>query len=349
MRPLPVLVLALAACRPPASGRAPLVRQPVDNVGYTHTAAGIERVVAHARKHERIAGGAPLFGGISPHDDYLYAARVYAHLYPRLGARDVILIGVAHKARPETDGKLIFDGFDAWRGPYGPVPISPLRAELLRSLPRGDVVVHDRLQAQEHSVEALVPFLQHQRRDARIVSILVPYVRWPRLAQLARRTGAALAAAMKRRGLRPGADVAVLISADLVHYGDRGWGGKRHADFGVGRQGYDRAVARDRRLIEEHLLGPVDERRLEQLFHRLVQEDLRRYRITWCGRFSIPFGVAMLGHAARALGRGVPRGELLRYGTTLDPGRGDVKGLGVTAPASLRHWVSFAAIGYWAD
>ena len=67
------------------------IREPVDKVGYTHSAAGIEKVVAHAKRLEagqlasrkKELGLTPrtvFSGGISPHDDYQYAQRVYVHL-----------------------------------------------------------------------------------------------------------------------------------------------------------------------------------------------------------------------------------------------------------------------------
>jgi len=354
-----LMVMAMVIAAPGwVMARPARIREPVDRVGYTHSAAGIEKVVAHARGLEaeklKRTPRATFLGGISPHDDYRYAQRVYVHLFPRIKARDVVLIGVAHKARrfPETEGKLVFDAFDAWRGPHGPVSISPLRKELLSGLRKragGDaVIVHDELQAIEHSVEAMVPFLQHERRDVRIVSILVPYISFARLARLARATASVLAHTMKARKLALGRDVAILVSADLVHYGDQGWDGKAYADFGVDKKGYAQGVRRDRELLERHLLGPVSLGRLEGLYHALVQKDFHEYRITWCGRFSIPFGVALLGQTAAQLGQPRPRGVLLRYGTTLDPGQSDpgVEGLRVTAPAHLRHWVGFASVGY---
>lgn len=338
------------------------VRQPVDQVGYTHSAAGIERVIASALEAERqrIADNGRLHGvgpddrfvaGISPHDDYQYAQQVYVHLFPHIRAPHVIAIGVAHKARdfPDVEGKLVFDAFDAWHGPYGDVPISPLRQDLLAALAAtGDAVVDDELQTVEHSVEGLVPFLQHFDREVAIVPILVPYMSFERLAQLADRTAGHLRAAMDRRGLVLGRDVAILISSDSVHYGDEGWGDKDFADLGVDQAAYDRAVERDLTLIRDHLEGPPRLEELERLYRALVREDFHEYRIAWCGRFSVPFGVALLAALQPTTGLPEHRGVLLRYGTTLDPGRHDpgVEGLGVTAPASLRHWVGFASIGY---
>lgn len=337
------------------------VRHPVDLVGYTHTAEGIAAVVEHAAEAEaaqleevRIRLGfeasTRLTAAISPHDDYAYAQRAYVHVYPYLKARHVILVGVAHKARnfPESEGKLVFDSFDAWSGPYGEVEISPLRAALLETLPASNVFVSNELHGVEHSLEGMVPFLQHHNRDAAIVPILAPYMEWDRLLDLADRTAHALAQTMKEKGLSLGDDVAILISSDSVHYGDCGWGGKTFADFGTDGAGYDKAVARDRSLIDDHLTGAISVAGLEDFFRKVVADDVHEYRITWCGRFSIPFGLATLAGIHSELGLPALRGDLLRYATTLDPGRSDpgVPGLGVTAGANLHHWVGFASIAY---
>jgi AmmeMemoRadiSam system protein B len=334
----------------------------VDLVGYTHTAEGITKVIEQATELEKhrfaenrqllgVADHHVFAGAISPHDDYRYAAQVYVHVYPHIKARHVVTVGVAHKARdfPHVEGKLVFDSFDAWHGPYGNVGISPLREDLLKGLSEDDRVVCDDLQTVEHSVEGMIPFLQHYNREAEIVSVLVPYMSWERLRELAEKTALVLGKAMDERGLVLGEDVAILISSDSVHYGDQGWGGKTFATFGVGQEGYDRGVERDRRLIDDHLAGPIALDRLEKLYRSLVKEDFHEYEISWCGRFSVPFGVALLHLLPHPEGRQPVRGIPLRYGTTLDPGPFDpgVDGLGFTAGANLRHWVGFAAIGYY--
>lgn len=330
------------------------VRRPKDMVGYTHTAEGISRVADHAEEAEKNRlernEAPPLIAAVSPHDDYVYAQQVYVHVYPRLKARHVILIGVAHKARsfPECEGKLVFDSFEAWHGPYSNVKISPLREELLRALPPEDKVVHDELHALEHSLEGMIPFLQHYNREAKILPVLVPYMSWERLCELAEKTARALVDVMGERNLVLGEDVALLISSDSVHYGDCGWGGKSFADFGTDGKAYDKAVERDLSLIADHLTGKIYPKKVEGFYRKVLEEDFHEYRITWCGRFSIPFGLVALSELAERSGSPAPHGELLRYGTTLDPGRSDpgVEGLGVTAGASLRHWVGFCAIAY---
>jgi AmmeMemoRadiSam system protein B len=348
------------AVRFPAAGGDD-VRQPKDRVGFTHTSEGIARVVALAEKREAAELEAVrkrlglnertrLLAAVSPHDDYQYAQQVYVHVYPYLRARHVVLIGVAHRARnfPASEGKLVFDAFKAWHGPHANAPVSPLRDDLLGALAPGDVLVSNAMHAGEHSLEAMVPFLQHYNRGAAILPVLVPYMTWERLETLAGNLGKALAGILKARHLRLGEDVALLISSDSVHYGDRDWGGRDFADFGTTGAGYDRAVARDLGLIRDHLTGPIAPRRVEGFYRKVVADDCHEYRITWCGRFSVPFGLVALSALCKALGRPAPEGSLLRYGTTLDPGRCDpkVEGLGVTAPANLHHWVGFCSIAY---
>jgi AmmeMemoRadiSam system protein B len=366
---LAILASTFFACATPRAlspfqadgGSALEIRQPHDTVGYTHTAEGIARVIAHSASLEmermeenrgrldlQERGG--LFAAISPHDDYQYAQQVYIHLYPYLQARQIILIGVAHKARnfPACYGKLVFDAFDAWHGPYHEVSISPMREELLELLPAEDVYVNNEIHSAEHSLEGMIPFLQHYNREASIVPILVPYMSFERLSELSDKTAIALGLLLQEKGLVLGRDVAILISADCVHYGDQDWGGKVFADFGTDGGAYDRAVARDLGLISECLTGEISMEGLERFYRQVVAKDYHDYKVTWCGRFSIPFGLALLTRLAPMLGDAPPKGTLLRYGTTLDPGRSDpeVPGLGVTAKANLHHWVGFTAIGY---
>ncbi len=83
----------------------------------------------------------------------------------------------------------------------------------------------------------------------------------------------------------------------------------------------------------------------QEEYPRRVREPVDR--VTWCGRFSIPFGLALAYYLNRNVKSPPLDAVLLRYGTTLDPGRSvpGVEGLGVTAPASLHHWVGFFAMG----
>lgn len=333
----------------------------VDTVGYGHTQAQIEAVVRMCDSLQ----GIPLkkefeesdlepqiswIAGVCPHDDYLYAGRVYVDIMRNVTTRHVILFGVAHRAKDfNLEDKIVFDSFHAWQGPYGPVPVSPLREAILGRLPTSDYVINDEIQSGEHSVEGLIPFLQYHNRDVQIVSILVPYMNWERLDQLSRKLAEVLSSVISENHLVLGRDIAFLCSNDCVHYGDQDWGGKKYAPFGADVKGYEQAVRRDLNLIEQYLIGELVTEKLRRFFAQLVdQEDVERYKITWCGRFSVPFGLNCVNYLMGELQRPPLTGYLLSYDTSVASGELPVRdlGLGSTAPSNLRHWVGYCAIGY---
>ena len=55
-----------------------------------------------------------VLGAICPHDDYLFAGRVYRQVLPLLTARTVVLVGVFHKYRRfRAHDVLVFDPYRA--------------------------------------------------------------------------------------------------------------------------------------------------------------------------------------------------------------------------------------------
>jgi len=337
-------------------------RGQMDVVGFASDAAQMRSVLEQAemlaeprRKEIETQKGlrtdAPFAAAVCPHDDYYYAARLYALLVPHIKAPRVIILGVFHKARVfGARDRLVFDSFRHWHAPAGPVPVSTLRQELIAELPEADYLVDNDMQMVEHSVEAIVAWLQAYHPQVEIVSILVPYMDWQTLDGLAARLAGALDKIMDRHGWRLGRDVALVSSSDAVHYGDAQWGGKNFAPFGTGLAGYRRAVARDRGLVRDFLAGPLRRERLHRLLDTLVDpRDVTRYRITWCGRFSVPFGLNVAARLAQRLEGRRLTGLLLDYGTSVSEASLDTTGLGrlgPTAPNNFHHFVGYAAIGY---
>lgn len=330
-----------------------MVRGQMDTVGFVVTREQAEDVVGTARRLEAgLLSQEPenLVAAVCPHDDHLYAARVYVHATEHISAPRVILFGVFHKARLwGLHDRLVFDRFQAWHGPWGPVPVDGLRGELIAGLDDGDIVVDNTMHCREHSLEAIVPFLQARNPEVSIVPILVPYMDWNRIEELSQRFSSALAAVLKRHGWVLGRDVAVVVSTDAVHYGDD----FEHTPFGTDAPGYEKAVEREHELARDFLEGPLQSERLHGLLDRLVDSaNVEHYLIPWCGRFSVPFGLEVVRRTADAMGMPVPEGTLLRYGTSLSEGELPVRpatrsqGLGYTAPSNFHHWVGYAAVGY---
>ena len=182
---------------------------------------------------------------ISPHDDFTYVGWLYPALLANVKAGTVILLGVAHKAKQfNIENKMVFDSYDYWQEPYGPVKVSGLREAIMNKLPRSTYIVHDSLQQAEHSVEAIVPFLQYYNNRVEIVSILIPAMSFATMKNLS----SALAGALDELGeynnmnLKIGRDYALVASSDAVHYGCEDWGGSDYAFYGCDSAGFKKAV-----------------------------------------------------------------------------------------------------------
>jgi hypothetical protein len=96
--------------------------------------------------------------------------------------------------------------------------------------------------------------------------------------------------------------------------------------------------------------GELQSERIERFTrYTLADHDHREYKWTWCGRYSVPCGLLTAWHLRRRLRAPPLSGTILGYATSLDDQRievDDLDGMGVTAQATLRHWVGYAAVGY---
>ncbi len=334
-------------------------RGQMDIVGFASTAQQMDAVISQCRElaaerqevlNKRYAWDekTSFIAGVCPHDDYYYAGRLYELLLRRIHAKHIIIFGVFHKARVfGLQDRLVFDAYKTWRGPYGPVRVSQLRDEIIKGLPAEDYVIDNDMQMVEHSVEAIVPFLQAYNREVEIVSILVPYMNWETLDRLAADLAGVLGDILRERNWKLGQDVALICSADAVHYGDSGWGGSNFAPFGADLPGYQTAVKRDVELAENYLCGPISRGKLKSFMYQCVDaQDVKQYLIPWCGRFSIPFGLNVASRLMETLEGRKLEGTLLDYGTSVSEASLEVEGIGVTAPNNLHHWVGYAAVGY---
>ncbi|HOX24888.1 MAG TPA: AmmeMemoRadiSam system protein B [Candidatus Krumholzibacteria bacterium] len=338
------------------------VRAQVDTVGFATTWTDMQAVVAASRAAEGLAamgdaGRTACLAAILPHDDYLYAGRTVVHALPYLQAPRWVMIGVCHACRRAgVRDQLLFDASEAWRVAGRDWLVDEaLRDELRDRLGSWAVEAADR-HAAEHSLESLLPWIGAAVAEPRFVPILVAGMEFDTLREAAGTLAAALAAICRERGWQPGRDLALAISADAVHYGCEGWGATGYAPFGCDERGHAAARQQDLTLADATLAGPLDDAGIAS-YVRLVWNPARPsdpadpYRITWCGLYSIPFGLTVLCRWLDATGAAACRGELLRYGDSVSDGRLDLPAarLGVTAPATLAHWVGYPALVYLAD
>ncbi len=286
------------------------------------------------------APGPGVAGVICPHDDYMYAGRVYRSVLPLVTAKTVVVVGVFHRYRKfGAHDVLVFDPYRTWRAPDGEIRVSSLRREVLAALPAGDWVQDYAMHDSEHSLEAVTNWLRHLDPDVEILPIIVPSASFERFETLADHLATALAAAMGKRGWVLGRDVSVVISSDAVHYG---------ADFGYtpygegGIDAYVRACEKDREVLRGPLAGPLTTDKIRSFYETCVNPgDPDEYRLTWCGRFAIPMGLLLIDRLAERTGAGTAVGHPVAYGTSVGGPELPLRplGLGTTAPSNLYHFV----------
>ncbi len=329
-------------------GFAGEIRHFFDNVGYCTKPYQIESVVKTATEMEAslLKAEKPdgYFAVISPHDDHMYAGRVYVHAIPKIAsASTVVIFSVTHgnvrKAIGDPSEILIFDDYSQWQAPYSPVAVDvSLRKYLEQHLRKGDFKVSRKAHDLEHAAEAMVPFLQYYNRRVKILSIMVTRMSWWRLKELSSRLAGALHSYIKENHLKIGKDIAFIISTDATHYGPD----FNYQPFGLDEAAHAKATSEDRELGRRFLSGNITEGKIRGFTDRLWGE-----RIPWCGVYSVPFGLMTILRLSELEGKGL-RGVALRYGDSYSLGVLPVfrKGIGITAPFSLKHWVGYWAIGY---
>lgn len=284
---------------------------------------------------------------ICPHDDYTYVGSLYPELLQRVKATNLILIGVAHKAaRLHIEDTLVFDSYSAWKGPWKNVPVSPVREEIYNLLKGKYAVLNDTLQKVEHSVEAMIPYLQYFNKDINIIPILVPAMNPDRMEACGKALSEVISVVAENHKWEWGKDFAIVVTTDAVHYGNQDWGGADMAYFGCDEKGNIKARNHEKGIIDSCFTGNVTTEKI-RLFNSLTLDpkNFHDYKWTWCGRYSVP--VAMYT-AYYLTGDNTLSGELSGYSTNITSPHISVDDIrmGRTAIATDCHWVGYAALGY---
>ncbi len=346
MRRVAAFLLAVVV----SGGYAQGVRPVRDDVGFCWDRGQMERLVTYLDSHEDTKlDGRSLLGGISPHDDYLYAGRVYFPLFRALRTKEVVIFGVTHgtvrKEIGDPQNVLIFDSFSKWRGVLGDIEPSPLRAQLTSLLPPARIQINNSAHSLEHSIEALLPFLQYYNPGIKITPIMITAMPFDTMKVVADTLAALIARYVRERGLVLGTDIAFLISSDANHYG----ADFNNTPFGIDLKAHEEGTKLDRDIAGEYLVGEISPEKIQGLTRRIWGKKYTEPSTTlWCGRYSIPFGMlTTLDVVRRITGSGV-MGRLLRYSDTYSEGVLPLTktGMGLTAPFSLKHWVGFFSVAF---
>jgi AmmeMemoRadiSam system protein B len=185
--------------------RAPIVRRPaVAGQFYPGDPKTLEREVSSFLKEEKKTGA---LGVLAPHAGYMYSGRVAGAVYSKVNIpRDVVIIGPNHTGIGEPEA-IMLSG--TWQMPGGNVEISSTLAESIEEGSRylkDDPLSH----RSEHSLEVQIPFLQHFRKDLRIVPIAMMSLDYGICLDV----GHAIAKAIKEFN----EPVLIVASSDMTHY-----------------------------------------------------------------------------------------------------------------------------------
>jgi len=324
------------------------VRQQVDTVGFASYSWQVDSIMSRLDKRGwNKTTGDPWKLAICPHDDYTYVGTLYPEVLYNVRSDNIILLGVAHKAASlGLENYLVFDTHPYWYGPYGNVKVSAARDEMLDMLGEDYAVISDTMHIVEHSLESMIPFLQYFNEDVSIIPILVPAMSPERMKDCGRRLAGVVSVIAERNGWEWGTDYSIIVTTDAVHYGNEDWGGKDYAAYGCDDEGNKIAMEYELEIINNCLQGMVGPENFRLFSEYTIDDnDFRKYKWTWCGRYCVPVALytAFYLNDARLI-----KGELLGYSSSITSEHipvGDL-GMGTTAIATDCHWVGYAALGY---
>jgi AmmeMemoRadiSam system protein B/AmmeMemoRadiSam system protein A len=220
---------------------------------------------------------------VVPHAGYLYSGQIAADAYRQVKDQSydvVVILGTNHTV-PGLSGISVYPR-GAYRTPLGDAPIDEAVASaLLAEDP--DCSANTAAQANEHSIEVQVPFIQILFPAARIVPVMIGS---PNPAMCAR-FGNALAGIIRdKRAL-------IVASSDLSHF-----------------PGYDDAVNVDRQTLEA--IAGLAPAQFTSKLRSLMSNDIRNLGTCACGEAPILAALT----AAKALG--ATHGVVVSYANTAD-------------------------------
>ncbi len=323
-----------------------------DNVGFCWNAEEMDSIINYLSVNceEKNYPSGNLVAAISPHDDYLYAGKIYFPLYKILRTKEVVIFGVTHgtvrKAMNDPKNILIFDDYKYWHGPYKNVEVSPLRDSIKENLNKDYFITSDKAQDIEHSIEALIPFLQYYNRNIKITPIMVTAMPYERMLKISEELSDIIKRYILQNNLKPGRDIFFLISTDANHYGED----FDNSPYGMNEEAHKKATEIDKNIADSCLTGKIDESKIKELIGKLWPDSgAGTVKPLWCGRYPIPFGLLTTINVLQKINNEQISGKIFKYSDTWTGKVLSIKNthLGLTAPFSLKHWVGFLSAGFY--
>jgi len=327
------------------------IRPVCDDVGFCWNAKDITSLMKYLEKQETSDfSGDNLVAGISPHDDFLYAGRVYFPLFRMIKTKEVVIFGLTHGTVRKEIGDpkdiIILDEFDQWKGPYQNISVSPLREKIKAELGSQYFIVNNKAQSLEHSIEALLPFIQYFNREIKITPVMVTASSLEKMEEISDKLSSIISDYIKENNLKLGKDIFFLFSSDANHYGKD----FSNIPYGEDEAAHLKGTTNDKRIADTYFNGSINKEKIEKFTNELWPDSLSKEpKPLWCGRYSIPFGLLTTTKIIKNVTGKEIEGKVLRYSDTWTEKVIPLQNtsLGITASFSLKHWVGFLSAGFY--
>lgn len=348
---LVVLVMLISNLNFAQKSDTELIRPIRDSIGFCWNAEEMNHFMNYLSEKNPDVKPFPqkLIAAISVHDDYLYAGNVYYPLYQNIKTKEVVIFGVTHgtvrkELGPQTN-ILILDNYSEWQGPYGKVEISPLREIIKSELPQDDFIVSNKAHSIEHSIEALIPFLQYYNRNIKITPIMVTQMPMERMEDVSKRLADIIIHYAKTNNLKLGEDIFFLISNDANHYGED----FSNSPYGMDANAHKLATENDQRIIAQDLVNKITNEKIYQTAKDILPDTTNKFAPLWCGRYPIVFGLMTISKVVKNLENKELFGKLFKYSDTFTEKVLPVKNtsMGLTAVFSYKHWCGWFTEGFY--
>lgn len=291
-----------------------------------------------------------LIGGISVHDDYLYAGKIYYSLLNQIKTKEVVIFGVTHgtvrKEMNDPKNVLILEEHHSWVGPYGNIEISPLRELIKNNLDEDYLMVSNKAHQIEHSIEALIPFLQYYNHDIKITPIMITQMLFEKMEDVSKKLTSIILNYINEQNYEIGKDILFLISNDANHYGED----FNNSPYGLNAEAHKIATDNDRKIIENNLTGEISKEKIVNLTKVLWPGLVENKNIPiWCGRYPVVFGLMTIQNIIDSIYSKSIKGYLYKYSDTFTEKVLPFKNssIGLTAPFSYRHWCGWFSLGLY--
>ncbi|MCX7875100.1 MAG: AmmeMemoRadiSam system protein B [Melioribacteraceae bacterium] len=327
------------------------IRPIKDSIGFCWNAEEMNRFIKFLEKNssKEKFSSTNLIAAISVHDDYLYAGKIYYPLYKLIKAKEVVIFGVTHgtvrKELGELKNILILDEFDEWKGVYSNVKISELREKIKSNLQKENYIVSNKAHSLEHSIEALIPFLQYYNRDLKITPIMITQMSFEKMNEISNQLTEIICNYIKEKNYKPGQDIFFLISNDANHYGVD----FNNSPFGLDLNAHKIATDLDKKIIHQNLNCEINKSTIKNLSNEIIPNESKKIVPLWCGRYPLTFGLITIEKiVSKTISKNI-YGKLYKYSDTLTEKvlPFENTSMGLTAIFSPKHWCGWFTLGIY--